>query len=46
MPLIQKLKIPCITEWHWKIIMEEAGVAFGEINLKTITLQRVFELEL
>ena len=28
------------------MIMDEAGVHFGEFNLKTITLQKVFELEL
>jgi hypothetical protein len=45
-PLIEKLKIPAIQERHWKKIMEEAGKDLGEINLKTITLSKVFELEL
>ena len=30
----------------WKRIMEETGKDLGEINLKTLTLSRVFELEL
>ena len=46
MPLIEKLKHPAIQERHWKMIMEEANVPSLEFNLKTITLQKVFELEL
>ena len=45
-PLIGKLKNPAIQERHWRKIMEEAGKDLGEINLKTITLAKVFELEL
>jgi len=45
-PLIEKLKHPAIQERHWKMIMEEANVPSLEFNLKTITLQKVFELEL
>lgn len=45
-PLIEKLKIPAIQERHWRMIMEEAGVPIVEFNIKTITLQKVFELEL
>jgi dynein heavy chain len=44
--LIQDLKIPAVQERHWKKIMEETGKDLGEINLKTITLSKVFELEL
>jgi len=46
LPLIQQLKIPAVQERHWKKIMEETGKDLGEINLKTITLSKVFELEL
>jgi dynein heavy chain len=45
-PLIEKLKAPSIQKRHWEKIMDKAGKDLGEINLKTITLQKVFELEL
>lgn len=46
LPLIESLKQPFINERHWKRIMEETGKDLGEINLKTLTLSKVFELEL
>jgi dynein heavy chain len=46
LPLIESLKQPFITERHWKRIMEETGKDLGEINLKTLTLSKVFDLEL
>lgn len=46
LPLIEQLKNPAIVERHWKRIMEETGKDLGEINLKTLTLSKVFELEL
>jgi len=46
LPLIQQLKIPAIQERHWKKIMEETGKDLGEINFKTMTLSKVFDLEL
>lgn len=46
LPFIQKLSHPSIQARHWKRIMEETGKDIGEINLKTITLSKVFELEL
>jgi dynein heavy chain len=46
LPLIQQLKIPSIQERHWKKIMEETGKDVGEINFKTMTLSKVFDLEL
>jgi hypothetical protein len=46
LPLIEKLKHPSVQERHWKKIMEETGKDLGEINLKTITLSKVFELQL
>jgi dynein heavy chain len=46
LPLITSLKQPFVQERHWKKIMEETGKDLGEINLKTITLSKVFELEL
>ena len=42
--LIEKLKHSSVQERHWKKIMEETGKDLGEINLKTITLSKVFEL--
>jgi dynein heavy chain, axonemal len=45
LPLIMKLKQGAIQERHWEKIMKESGKNF-EINLKTITLAQVFELEL
>jgi hypothetical protein len=41
-----ELKQPFVLERHWKRIMEETGKDLGDINLKTITLSKVFELEL
>ena len=46
LPLIQNLKDEAVVERHWKRIMEETGKDIGEINLKTFTLAKVFELEL
>jgi dynein heavy chain len=46
LPFIQQLSHPAIQARHWKRIMEETGKDIGEINLKTITLSKVFELEL
>lgn len=46
LPLIEMLKNPAIQERHWKRIMEETGKDLGDINLKTLTLQKVFQLEL
>ena len=45
-PFIVELKHPAVQERHWKRIMEETGKDLGDINLKTITLSKVFELEL
>ena len=46
LPLIQELKHPSIQERHMKRIMEETGKDMGEVNLKTITLAKVFDMEL
>jgi dynein heavy chain, axonemal len=46
LPLIQELKHPAVQERHWKRIMDETGKDLGDINLKTITLAKVFDLEL
>ena len=46
LPLIEMLKSPAIQDRHWKRIMEETGKDLGDINLKTLTLSKVFELEL
>jgi dynein heavy chain len=46
LPLIEMLKNPAIQERHWKRIMEETGKDLGDINLKTLTLAKVFQLEL
>jgi len=46
LPLIEMLKHPSVQERHWKRIMEETGKATGEVNLKTMTLSKVFDLEL
>lgn len=46
LPLIGNLTDPAVIERHWKRIMEETGKDIGEINLKTFTLAKVFELEL
>ena len=40
------LKSPAIQDRHWKRIMEETCKDLGDINLKTLTLSKVFELEL
>lgn len=45
-PFIQELSHKAIQERHWKRIMEETGKDLGDINLKTITLSKVFDLEL
>ena len=44
--LIEMLRNPAIKERHWKRIMEETGKLTGDINIKTMTLGKVFELEL
>ena len=47
LPLIEMLKNPAIQDRHWKRIMEETGKDLGgEINQKTLTLAKVFQLEL
>lgn len=46
LPLIEMLKSPSIQERHWKRIMEETGKDLGEINLKTLTLSKVFDMKL
>lgn len=46
LPLIEQLKLPAIQERHWKRIMEETGREPGDINLKSMNLSKVFELEL
>lgn len=46
LPLITILKGPAIKERHWAKIMEVTGKNLGEINVKTLTLSKVFELEL
>mmetsp|Transcript_40960 Transcript_40960/g.47071 ORF Transcript_40960/g.47071 Transcript_40960/m.47071 type:complete len:872 (+) Transcript_40960:2789-5404(+) len=45
-PLIDRLKAPSIQERHWEKIIAQTRPDLGEINLKTITLSKVFELEL
>ena len=47
-PFIQELAHPAISERHWIRIMEETGKDFGEgdFNQKSLTLAKVFELEL
>jgi len=45
-PFIVELKHPAVMERHWRRIMDETGKDLGDINLKTITLSKVFELEL
>jgi len=44
-PLIQKLKIGSITERHWEKLMKETGRKM-DFNMKTITLEQVFALQL
>jgi dynein heavy chain len=46
LPLIEQLTNRAIQERHWKRIMEETGKDLGDINLKILTLQKVFQLEL
>lgn len=46
LPLIEQLRHPAIQERHWMRIIEETGKESLEINLKTLSLSRVFELEL
>lgn len=46
LPLIEMLRNPAIQERHWKRIMEETGKGMGDINLKTLTLGKVFAFEL
>jgi len=46
LPFIHQLNQPYITARHFKRMMEETGKDIGEINLKTMTLAKVFELEL
>ena len=47
-PQIEELKHDAVKERHWKRIMEDTGkdMGDGEFNLKFMTLQRVFELDL
>lgn len=46
LPFMHQLNQPYITARHFKRMMEETGKDIGEINLKTMTLAKVFELEL
>lgn len=46
LPLIEMLKHPSVQERHWRKIMEETGKDLGDVNLKTMTLSKVFDLEL
>lgn len=46
LPFIHQLSHPAIQPRHWKRIIEETGKEIGEINFKTMTLSKVFELEL
>jgi dynein heavy chain len=48
LPLIEQLRNPAIVERHWNRIIEETGKmeTVGEINLKSINLQKVLELKL
>lgn len=46
LPLIEMLTNPAIQERHWKKIMEETGKEGGDFNLKSLNLNKVFELEL
>ena len=40
------LRNPAVKIYHWKKIMEETGRVSGEINIKTMVLGNVFDLEL
>lgn len=42
LPLIEMLRHPAILERHWKRIMEETGKDLGDINLRSMTLAKVF----
>jgi len=44
-PLIQKLKGGSITDRHWEKLMKVAGIKM-DINVKTLTLEQVFALNL
>jgi dynein heavy chain len=44
-PLIKMMKSDAIKERHWKKLMKETGLNI-EIDLKTITLQQIFDLQL
>lgn len=46
LPLIEELRNPAVQERHWNRIIQETGKEdeIGEINLKSITLQKVFEM--
>lgn len=46
LPLIQQLKHPAVQERHWMRIMEETGKESVEVNLKNLSLAKVFELDL
>ncbi len=43
--MIQRLKTSNINEGHWKKLMQETGMTFT-VNIKTITLEQVFNMEL
>jgi hypothetical protein len=46
-PLIEMLRNPAVEERHWRRILEETGKDTGEVfNMKTMTLSKVFEMEL
>jgi dynein heavy chain len=46
LPLIEQLNHPAIQDRHWMRIIEETGQESGEINTKTLSLNKVFELDL
>jgi dynein heavy chain len=46
LPLIQALRHDAVQERHWMRIMEETGKEAVEINIKSLSLSRVFELDL
>jgi dynein heavy chain len=45
-PLIEMLRNPAVKERHWKRILEDTGKSTQDFNIKTMTLGKVFELEL
>jgi hypothetical protein len=46
-PLIEALSSGAVEERHWRRILEETGKDTGEVfNIKTMTLSKVFEMEL